>query len=154
MEISPNKSVEVLDEVAGVLNEFKDVMQTKLPQNLPPRPAIDQIINIEPSALPPARSPYWMSLGELAELRTHLNDLLATACPVERALDEYDFEWEHKPGWHNVVPDALIRRCHELVTALIVVESKFTEKVGNVVVGDASYEKLEEQIESLRCGSR
>uniref|UniRef100_A0A803MIB2 Reverse transcriptase RNase H-like domain-containing protein n=1 Tax=Chenopodium quinoa TaxID=63459 RepID=A0A803MIB2_CHEQI len=53
-------------------------------------------------------------------------------------LGEYDFEWEHKPSRHSVVPDALSRRFHELVAALTAVESNFTAKVRTVVVGDAS----------------
>uniref|UniRef100_A0A803N8T1 Gag-asp_proteas domain-containing protein n=1 Tax=Chenopodium quinoa TaxID=63459 RepID=A0A803N8T1_CHEQI len=77
VEISPDKSVEVPDEVAGVLDEFKDVMSPERPKNLPTRRAIDHKIDLEPGALPPAHAPYRMSPGELAELRTQLNDILA-----------------------------------------------------------------------------
>uniref|UniRef100_A0A803N1U0 Uncharacterized protein n=1 Tax=Chenopodium quinoa TaxID=63459 RepID=A0A803N1U0_CHEQI len=70
VEISPDKSVEVPDEVAGVLDEFKDVMPLELPKNLPSRHAIDHKIDLELGALPLTRAPNWMSPGELAELRT------------------------------------------------------------------------------------
>lgn len=57
--------------------------------------------------------------------------------PRRAFLEEYDFEWEHKPGRHNAVPDALSRKCHEVVAALHVVESDFTERVKKAIVGDA-----------------
>ncbi|KMT15603.1 hypothetical protein BVRB_3g059490 [Beta vulgaris subsp. vulgaris] len=63
-------------------------------------------------------------------------------------LGEYDFEWEHKPSWHNAIPNALSRRYHELVTTLTTVEEDFTEKVRASILGDKSYEKMKEKIES------
>ncbi|KAK4385671.1 hypothetical protein Sango_2691100 [Sesamum angolense] len=45
---------EVPDEEAELLQEFKDVFPPELPKKLPPRRAIDHVIELEPRARPPA----------------------------------------------------------------------------------------------------
>lgn len=76
IEIKPDVQVEVPDEVAGLLKEFKDVMPPELPKTLPPRRATDHQIELHPGAKPPAKAPYRMSPLELAELRKQLTELL------------------------------------------------------------------------------
>lgn len=76
LELKPDKVVEIPDEVAGVLREFKDVMPPELPKHLPPRRAIDHQIDLIPGVKPPAKAPYRMSPLELQELRKQLTELL------------------------------------------------------------------------------
>ena len=76
IEIKPDVQVEVPDEVAGLLKEFKDVMPPELPKTLPPRRATDHQIELHPGAKPPAKAPYRMSPLELTELRKQLTELL------------------------------------------------------------------------------
>lgn len=56
--------------VAEVLKEFGDTMPPELPKTLPPKRVVDHMIELEPGAKPPARSPYRMAPPELAELRS------------------------------------------------------------------------------------
>ena len=63
-------------EVQQVLNEFKDVMPSKLPKKLPPRREEDHKIELESGAKPPAMGPYRMAPPELEELRRQLKELL------------------------------------------------------------------------------
>ncbi|KAL0413714.1 UNVERIFIED_CONTAM: Transposon Ty3-I Gag-Pol polyprotein [Sesamum radiatum] len=76
IEIKPDVVQEVPNEVAKVLEEFKDVFPPELPKKLPPRRAIDPAIELKPGARPPAQAPYRMGLAELAELRRQLDGLL------------------------------------------------------------------------------
>lgn len=76
VEIKPEKFIEVPDQVVTVLNEFADVMPSELPKALPPRRAVDHIIELEPSTRPPAEVPYRMAPSELAKLRKQLTELL------------------------------------------------------------------------------
>lgn len=62
--------------VEKVLEEFKDIMLTKLPKKLPPRREVDHAIELEPRAKPPAFAPYHMSPPVLEELRRQLKELL------------------------------------------------------------------------------
>ena len=58
-------------------------------------------------------------------------------------LAEYDFMWEHKPGRHNQVADALSRR--EVLANLIAmdhVESDMLDRLRQAAVEDAAYVKL------------
>lgn len=76
LELKPDKVVEILDEVAGVLREFKDMMPPEPPKHLPPWRAIDHQIDLIPGVKPPAKAPYWMSPLKLQELRKQLTKLL------------------------------------------------------------------------------
>ena len=64
------------DLVAGLLQEFQDVMQAKLLKELPPRHPIDRKIELIPSAKPHAQAPYCMPHAELLDLRKQLKELL------------------------------------------------------------------------------
>jgi hypothetical protein len=58
-------------------------------------------------------------------------------------LAEYDFAWEHKPGRHNQVADALSRR--EVLAGLIAmdhVELDMLDRLRQAVMEDAAYVKL------------
>jgi ribonucleotide monophosphatase NagD (HAD superfamily) len=58
-------------------------------------------------------------------------------------LAEYDFEWEHKPGRHNQVADALSRRCVlATVFSLVQVESDMLERLHQAAEEDAAYKKM------------
>ncbi|KAL0328234.1 UNVERIFIED_CONTAM: Transposon Ty3-G Gag-Pol polyprotein [Sesamum calycinum] len=78
IEIKPDVVQEVPNEVAELLQEFKDVFPPELPKKLPPRRAIDHAIELEPGTRPPAQAPYCMAPAELAELRKQLDGLLET----------------------------------------------------------------------------
>ena len=61
----------------------------------------------------------------------------------QELLQEYDFVWEHKPGKHNQVADALSRKqVQEYVTILTRVESDFVERIKKSSKLDATYQKL------------
>ena len=68
--------MEVPDSVVKILKEFKDVMLTKLPKELPPRRPIDHKIELLPGTKTPAQAPYRMPLVELLKLRKQLKELL------------------------------------------------------------------------------
>ena len=68
--------MEVFDSVVKILKEFKDVMLTKLPKELPPRRLIDHKIELLPRTKAPAQAPYQMSSVELLELCKQLKELL------------------------------------------------------------------------------
>ena len=58
-------------------------------------------------------------------------------------LQEYDFVWEHKPGKHDEVADALSRKqVQEYVAALTKVESNFVDRIKDNAKLDATYQKL------------
>ncbi|GKV50067.1 hypothetical protein SLEP1_g56783 [Rubroshorea leprosula] len=69
-------SLDVPQEVQGILHEFEDVMPPELPQKLPPRREVDHAIELEPGSKPPAMGPYRMAPSELEELRKQLKELL------------------------------------------------------------------------------
>ena len=61
----------------------------------------------------------------------------------QKFLAEYDFMWEHKPGQHNQVADALNR--HEVLASLIakdLVESDMLDRLRQAAVEDAAYVKI------------
>ncbi|KAI4331788.1 hypothetical protein L6164_016743 [Bauhinia variegata] len=62
--------------ILEVLDEYRDVMPTKLPKKLPPRREVDHQIELELGAKPPTMILYWMAPSELVELRRQLQDLL------------------------------------------------------------------------------
>lgn len=62
-------------------------------------------------------------------------------------LAKYDFMWEHKPGKHNQVADALSRK--EVFAAAYSIsrlESDFVEKIRLCVANDSLYAKLMSQV--------
>ncbi|KMT14518.1 hypothetical protein BVRB_4g072900 [Beta vulgaris subsp. vulgaris] len=61
-------------------------------------------------------------------------------------LEEYDFTWQHKPGKHNMVPDALSRKTQEVFAAISAVESDFTKRVREESENDAEYVRLSGQV--------
>ncbi|KAJ8615365.1 hypothetical protein MRB53_034737 [Persea americana] len=63
-------------EVRSLLGEFADVMPLELPQELPPRRAVDHQIELMPGTRPLAQAPYRTPPPELAELRKQLDELL------------------------------------------------------------------------------
>ncbi|KAL0438984.1 UNVERIFIED_CONTAM: hypothetical protein Slati_2381400 [Sesamum latifolium] len=76
IEIKPDVVQEVLNEVAEMLEEFKDVFPPELLKKLSPHRAIDYAIELEPGVWPHAQAPYRMGPTELAELRKQLDGLL------------------------------------------------------------------------------
>ena len=59
----------------------------------------------------------------------------------------YNFVWEHKPGKHNQVVDALSRKqLQEYVAALTRVESNFVERIKESSKLDATYQKLVQNV--------
>ena len=58
----------------------------------------------------------------------------------QELLQEYDFVWEHIPGKHNEVADALSQKqVQEYVVALTRVESDFVDKMKESAKLDATY---------------
>lgn len=76
IEVKPGVQIEVPENIAKLLEEFKNVMPPELPKELPPRREIDHRIELIPGSVPPAHPPYRMSPLELAELRKQLSELL------------------------------------------------------------------------------
>ena len=76
IEIKEGQSMEVPDLVIKILKEFRDVMPTELPKELPPRRLIDHKIELLPGTKAPAQAPYRMPPVELLELRKQLKELL------------------------------------------------------------------------------
>jgi hypothetical protein len=62
-------------------------------------------------------------------------------------LAEYDFEWEHRPGRHNQVADALSRKAVETIAALTQLESTFVGKLKDQAKEDRVYQKLVAQVQ-------
>ncbi|KAL0452905.1 UNVERIFIED_CONTAM: Retrovirus-related Pol polyprotein from transposon.6 [Sesamum latifolium] len=94
IEIKSDVVQEVPDEVAEVLEEFKDVFSPELPKKLPPRRAIDHAIELESGARLPAQAPYRMGPAELAELKIQLDGLLEVTIknmyPIPNAMHLFD----------------------------------------------------------------
>ena len=61
VEIHEGHDVEVSDYVAVILKEFRDIMPSELPKELPPRRPIDHKIELLPRAKPPTQVPYRMA---------------------------------------------------------------------------------------------
>ena len=76
VEIHEGHDAEVPDSVAWILKEFRDIMPSELPKELPPRRPIDHKIELQAGAKPSAQVPYWMAPAELLELRKQLKELL------------------------------------------------------------------------------
>ena len=76
IKVKQDKFVEVPDAVAGLLEEFVDVMPLELPKTLPPRRVVVHKIELVPGAKPLSKAPYRMSPMELAEMRKKLIELL------------------------------------------------------------------------------
>ena len=76
VEIHEGHNVEVPNSVAGILKEFRDIMPSDLPKELPPQRPINHKIELLPEAKPLAQVPYRMAPAELLELRKQLKELL------------------------------------------------------------------------------
>ena len=61
VEIHEGHNAEVPDSVAGILKEFRDIMPSDFPKELPPRRPINHKIELLPGAKPPAQVPYRIS---------------------------------------------------------------------------------------------
>ena len=68
--------MEVPDSVVKIFKEFKDMMPTELPKELPPRRLIDHKIKLLPATKAPAQAPYQMPSAELLELCKQLKEYL------------------------------------------------------------------------------
>ena len=65
----------------------------------------------------------------------------------QELLQKYDFVWEHKPGKHDEVADALSRKqVQEYVAALTKVESNFVDRIKDSVKLDATNQKLMQDV--------
>lgn len=76
LQLKPDKVVEILDEVACVLDAFKDAIPPELPKRVPLILAIDHQIELIPVVKPHSKAPYQMCLLNLQELRIQLTELL------------------------------------------------------------------------------
>lgn len=78
IETSSLKAVDsaMLPDAAKVIEEYSDVFANQLPDQLPPKRTIDHRIIIEPGHQPPSRAPYRMSVRELEELKSQVDELL------------------------------------------------------------------------------
>ena len=85
IEIKQDNFVEVPDAVAGLLEEFSDVMPPELPKTLPSRRVVDHKIELAPGSKPSSKAPYKMSLMKLAEMRKQLTKLL-DACYIQPSV--------------------------------------------------------------------
>ena len=62
-------------------------------------------------------------------------------------LADFNFDWLHRPGKHNVVADTLSRKeVIAYIAALSEVVSNFNERIQQLAESDASYEKLRQQV--------
>jgi transposase InsO family protein len=79
VKISPGNNPStpsVPDEILPILNEFRDVFPTSLPDGLPPDRGDAMKIETDPTADPPVRPVIRLSIAELDELRKQLDELL------------------------------------------------------------------------------
>ncbi|VFQ82070.1 unnamed protein product [Cuscuta campestris] len=64
-------------------------------------------------------------------------------------LDEFDYDWVHRPGRHNVVADALSGKAvEEYVAAMVMVQSNMVDLIRDVAKNDPKYQKFAEQVTS------
>jgi hypothetical protein len=63
--------------VKQMLDEFLEVMPTKLHDELPPKKQVDHVIEVMLGVAPLVKAPYRMSHKELKELKVQLEKLLA-----------------------------------------------------------------------------
>ena len=76
IEIKEGRFVEIPDSLVKILKEFRDVMPTELPQELPPRRPIDHKIKLMSRTKAQTQAPYRMPLANFLELRKQLKELL------------------------------------------------------------------------------
>jgi hypothetical protein len=62
--------------VPEILEEFSDVLTSKLPKGLPPRRDVDHHIELEPGSAPQAKAPYRLNLNEQNLLKNSLQELI------------------------------------------------------------------------------
>jgi hypothetical protein len=64
--------------VQKLVEQYKDIFASKLPDELPPERNVDHKIELIPGSSPPSRPPYRLSYAELKELHTQLQNLIDT----------------------------------------------------------------------------
>lgn len=63
-------------------------------------------------------------------------------------LAEFDLVWEHRPGRHNQVADALSRKLvQEMVAALTRIETDLLARIKQESISDPTYKKLKQQVQ-------
>ena len=76
---------------------------------------------------------FFKSQKKLSSRQTHWQEF----------LEEYDFEWWHKPGRHNQVVDALRQReIHDYVIAIFQITTDFLDQIRTCAESDSDYQKL------------
>ena len=88
IEIKEGRFVEIPDSLVKILKEFRDVMPTELPQELPPRRPIDHKIKLMSRTKAQTQAPYRMPLADFLELRKQLKELL-DACLIQPSRAPY-----------------------------------------------------------------
>ncbi|RVW18054.1 hypothetical protein CK203_113343 [Vitis vinifera] len=88
IEIKEGRFVEIPDSLVKILKEFRDVMPTELPQELPPRRPIDHKIKLMSRTKAQTQAPYRMPLANFLELRKQLKELL-DACLIQPSRAPY-----------------------------------------------------------------
>ncbi|KAL3499586.1 hypothetical protein ACH5RR_038679 [Cinchona calisaya] len=118
--------------VAAVLGEYKSVMPTELPKELPPKRIVDHEIELIPGTKPLAMVPYCMAPPELTELRKQVGwqDFLA----------KFDYVLEYKLGRVNSVADALSRKT--MLAAISQLESLLADRIKEGLKPDAAARSL------------
>ena len=78
---------------------------------------------------------------------TSQKKLSAKQARWQEFLADFNFDWLHRPGKHNVVADTLSRKeGTAYIVALSKVVSYFNERIKRIVGLDASYEKLRQEV--------
>ena len=78
---------------------------------------------------------------------TYQKKLSAKQAQWQEFLADFNFDWLHRPGRHNVVEDTLSRKeVIAYIAALSEVVSDFNERIKQIADLDASYEKLRQQV--------
>ena len=67
---------DVREDLEAILKEFKDIFPNKLLYGPPVKCIVDHAIETNPSATPPLKSPYRLSVVELDELKRQVDKLL------------------------------------------------------------------------------
>ena len=62
-------------ENISILREYLDVFSEEI-SGLPPKRELDFTIEMVPGAVPSSKSPYWMNIMELNELKSQLKELI------------------------------------------------------------------------------
>ena len=78
---------------------------------------------------------------------TSQKKLSAKQARWQEFLADFNFDWLHRPGKHNVVADTFSRKeVIAYIAALSEVVLDFNERIQQLAESDASYEKLRQQV--------